>query len=275
MKKILFASTALVATAGVAAAEISFGGSANFGIADWDDGNGTIVKNEVDFDIKGSGETDGGLKFGASLDIDGAFNNGNGAESGNEAMVDDPEVYIEMGGLKLTVGPVGAANDNEGLADIGFDGLGVDDVAEVSGNGSADVLVNYSFGDIAVAASADSSGNDWAIGATGSFGDISFAAGYGEAGGQDEYNLHVGYTAGAISVGVQYSEDNETGYGFDVAYTQGDLTVTAVYAKNDTTGADAYGVGASYSLGGGASIAGGFADVNGASRYDLGMTFSF
>lgn len=270
MKKILFASTALVATAGVASAEISFGGSANFGIADM--GAGVILKNEIDFDVKGSGETDGGLKFGASVDLDASYNNGV-TTSGS---VTDPEVYIEVGGLKLTVGGVDAANDNEGLADVGFDGLGVDDVAEVSGNGSADVLVNYSFGDIAVAASTDSSGSDWALGVSGSFGDVSFAAGFGEVSGTNEQNLHLGYSMGAVAFGVQYSDSGAaTGYGFDVKYTQGDLTVTGVYAKNDTTGVDAYGVGASYSLGGGAAIAGGIAEVGGTSVYDLGMTFSF
>jgi len=287
MKKILFASTALVMTAGVASAEITFGGSANFGIADT--GSGVILKNEIDFDIKGSGETDGGIKFGASLDIDGSFNNGAigttdvdtaaGVDTTNNvdgATISDPEVYIEVGGLKMTVGPVDAANDNEGLADVGFDGLGVDDVAEVSGNGSADVLINYSFGDIAVAASTDTSGSDWALGVSGSFGDVSVAAGYGEVGGTNEHNLHLGYSMGAVAFGVQYSDSGAaTGYGFDVKYTQGDLTVTGVYAKNDTTGADAYGVGASYSLGGGAAIAGGIAEVGGNSVYDLGMTFSF
>ncbi|WP_412565043.1 porin [Thalassobius sp. MITS945101] len=280
MKKILFASTALVATAGVASAEISFGGSANFGIADT--GSGVIVKNEVDFDIKGSGETDGGIMFGASLDIDGAFSDG----ADTQGEVSSPEVYMEVGGLKITVGSLDPANDNEGLADVGFDGLGVDDQGEISGNGEADVVINYSFGDIAVAASveADSAApvapdtnDDWALGVSGSFGDVSFAAGYGSVNGTNEHNLHLGYSMGAVALGVQYSDNGtNTGYGLDVKYTQGDLTVTAVYATNDAAGnQDAFGVGASYSLGGGAAIAGGIAEVQGNSVYDLGMTFSF
>lgn len=272
MKKVLFASTALIATAGVAAAEITFNGSANLGViyADSAAGSTTVVKNEIDFQIVGSGETDGGLKFGATLDVDGATNN-----AANSANAADPDVWIEINGLKLLTGLNDAANDNEGLPDVGFDDLGVDDAGEVSGSGSADVVVSYSFGDISVAASTDSSGNDWAVGASGSFSDVTFKVGFGEAAGNDEMNLYLGYTTGAVTVGAQYSENGATsGWGVHGSYSQGDLTVTAVYSENDT-GAEGYGVGVAYSLGGGATLAGGIAEVNGYSKADLGMTFKF
>jgi outer membrane protein OmpU len=56
------------------------------------------------------------------------------------------------------------------------------------------------------------------------------------------------------------------------------IGVTAFMADDsELGGAEAYGVGASYSLGGGAAVAGGVsknktADIT---RYDLGVTFSF
>ncbi|MFY0682157.1 MAG: porin [Thalassovita sp.] len=282
MKKVLFASTALIATAGVAAAEITFNGSANLGVIYEDIGGATstVVKNEIDFQIVGSGETDGGLKFGATLDVDGATNN-----AANSANAADPDVWIEINGLKLLTGLNDAANDNEGLPDVGFDDLGVDDAGEVSGSGSADVVVSYSFGDISVAASADSSGNDWAVGAAGSFSDVSFKVGFGEAAGNDEMNLYLGYTTGAFTVGAQYSENGtNSGWGVHGSYSQGDLTVTAVYSENDnatsaTRASEAYGIGVAYSLGGGATIAGGIAQTttNSVDRtaVDLGMTFKF
>jgi outer membrane protein OmpU len=286
MKKILFASTALVATAGVAAAEISFGGSANFGVMY--NGSETIVKNELDFDVKGSGETDGGLKFGASFDLDTSYNDSNGAQgtgiaddsngdsSGlGEGGIGDPEVYIEMGGLKLTVGNIGEAQDVGGISDIGFDGLGVDDVVDaLRENGSDDIRIDYSFGDIAVAASVDSATNQWAVSAAGSFGDISASAGFRDNDGSEDWNVTVGYSAGAFGVTATYAEaGNVDGFGLDASYSQGDLTVTAAYAERGA--ADAYGIGASYSLGGGAAIAGGVAEVGGETVADLGMTFSF
>lgn len=300
MKKILFASTALVATAGVASAEISFGGSANFGIADT--GSGAIVKNEIDFDIKGSGETDGGIKFGASLDLDGSHSDSadgttsntiidagpdgvlgtaddftvtTGSASFSGTAVADPEVYIEVNGLKLTVGNIGEANDVGGISDVGFDGLGVDDVVDaLRENGNDDVRVDYSFGDIAVAVSLDSATSQWAASVSGSVQDFTFALGYRDNDGSTDTNVTVGYSMGAVSFNATWAEAGAVdGFGLDASYTQGDLTVTAAYAESGAT--DAYGVGASYALGGGAAIAGGIAEVGGTSVYDLGMTFSF
>jgi outer membrane protein OmpU len=72
MKNILMATTALVATAGIASADI-----ANFGISGFAEmgmvgGNGTETQFHQDIDVSfsGSGETDGGLEFGATIDLD-------------------------------------------------------------------------------------------------------------------------------------------------------------------------------------------------------------
>ena len=97
MKKILLASTALVASAGFAAADVTVGGDGYFGVAfgqfDGDgifnttanpsttDADGNFVQAaedrsdyafvyDLDFDFTGSGETDSGLVFGASADAD-------------------------------------------------------------------------------------------------------------------------------------------------------------------------------------------------------------
>ena len=65
MKKILFATTALVMTAGMAAAEIKLTGSANIG-AGSHNGNDVIVYNNVTVSASASGATDSGLEFGFS-----------------------------------------------------------------------------------------------------------------------------------------------------------------------------------------------------------------
>ena len=75
MKKVLFATTALVMTAGVAAAEVTLSGFAEVGIMGGDAGN-PFNTGETQFftDIDGkfimSGTTDNGLTFGATLDFD-------------------------------------------------------------------------------------------------------------------------------------------------------------------------------------------------------------
>ncbi|WP_068108643.1 porin [Tropicimonas marinistellae] len=69
MKKVLLASTALVAFAGAAAAEVSLSGSAEMGVVG---GKGQDAQffQDVDVSFAMSGETDGGLTFGTKVDLD-------------------------------------------------------------------------------------------------------------------------------------------------------------------------------------------------------------
>ena len=67
MKKILFASTALVATAGVAAADVDFSGAAGMGFGY--DGSDWSTITFATLSVAMTGETDGGLSFGADFDI--------------------------------------------------------------------------------------------------------------------------------------------------------------------------------------------------------------
>jgi outer membrane protein OmpU len=73
-------------------------------------------------------------------------------------------------------------------------------------------------------------------------------------------------------------------YAASVSYTTGALTGTVFYTDDSGLaalgGTTAYGVGASYDLGGGASVVGGISHnhdvpVGGATSYDLGLNFSF
>ena len=74
MKHILLATTALVATAGIASADLSIGGWAEIGVAD--NGSGDMQYfQDIDVTFRASGETDGGMSFSAGVDLDenGAF----------------------------------------------------------------------------------------------------------------------------------------------------------------------------------------------------------
>ncbi len=269
MKKVLFASTALVMTAGVASADVALSGSANMGL--FYDGSTTIVKNEIDIDVKATAETDGGLSLGASMDLDSAHNN----SATTQAVSNDPEVFVSYNGLTLTVGNIGEAQDVGGISDIGFDGLGVDDVVDaLRENGSDDVRVDYAFGDIAVALSADSSNSDVAVSVSGDIDAFSFAIGFRDntTGGNDA-NITVGYSAGAFAVNATYAEAGSVdGFGIDGSYTTGDVTITAAYAESGAN--EAYGIGVAYDLGG-ATLAGGIAEVNNTTVADLGISFGF
>lgn len=269
MKNVLLASTALVLTAGIASADIAVTGEANMGLKY--NGTTTTVHNEIDFNIVGTGETDGGVAFGASVDLDASSDD----SANTTGAVADPEVFISYNGLKLTVGDIGEANDRGGLADLGYDGIGIDDVAEINTYGSHDVRVDYAFGDVAVAASVDSSNSDWAIGASASFDAFSVDLGYGETGGATQTNLTVGYAAGAFGVKAFYADNGAAdAFGLEGSYTTGDVTVTGVYADAGAAG-DAYGIGVAYDLGG-ATLAGGIGqNAADATVADLGISFSF
>lgn len=74
MKNILFASTALVAFGGAAAADVAISGSAEIGIFGGKTAAGATTEmqfhTDIDVNFSMSGETDNGLSFGASIDLD-------------------------------------------------------------------------------------------------------------------------------------------------------------------------------------------------------------
>lgn len=260
MKKVLFASTALIATAGVASADITLSGGASMGIG-YVDGD-TSVKHGIDFALTGSGETDGGLSFGGSYAlVDGGSFDG------------DYTVFIASNGLTLTTGnDVSNAADVGGISDVGYDGLEVDDTAEeTAAFATHDVNVSYAFGDVTAAMSiASASSDSWALGVNASFDQFSVAVGIDS---DDNMALGAGYSAGAVAANVHFETDgtNEA-YGVSVSYTTGDVTVTGALADNGSY--EAYGVGVSYDLGG-ATLGGGISQVNSITRADMGISFSF
>ncbi|MBY5971852.1 porin [Ferrimonas balearica] len=317
MKKILFATTALVATAGYASADITFTGAANMGVKYQEDRmvNGvsadeTFLYTELDFSIVGSGTTDSGIEFGASVDIDSTSDDG--VNSVNEAAY-NPTTYISSGGLTLTIGELDGVSDPFGLPDIGFDGVGVDDVAEdlyggVQGvKAGANVNVSYTFGDYTFNAASDVD-DSWGVSFTGSVNAFTFGIAYEEnedvtpstgvaaflPAGVDSADisstwLNLGYSFDAFTVGAFYVDmdidlydggvdagsESEEGYGLSASYTAGDLTVTGVWADSSTADDGSYGIDAAYALGTGLVLKGGVASVNDNTHADLGVIMSF
>lgn len=293
MKKILFASTALVASAGIAAAgDINFSGEAGFGFkyngSDW------AAHYDTTLSVAMTGETDGGLSFGADFDI-----------TAGDDVVGDTVVYIQGGFGKLSVGDVdNAVQAVTGLKDIGYDGLGTDNVAEViRGQASANMLYTNTFADsfeVALSYNMVKNQEEWAIGGKYSMGDYSFALAYADyASGAASVSAQAGAAFGDISVaalystmvdGFMYVDANGNGsadagearweneYGLTAAYTMGAVTVTAAYSVTDYINAsngEAYGIGVSYDLGGGATLDAGVAEVNNVTVADLGINMTF
>jgi len=310
MKKVLLATSVLAMTAGFASAEVTVSGTARMGvIADFGDADPAFT-SRVRIIFTASGETDSGLSFGATVrnDQSGVGNTENG----------DSVVYISGAFGKLSMGDVdGAAAAAVGQVDgVGLTGLSdLNEIAYILGNEDTSALYEYSTGSIGLYFSAQpNDGNsNFGVGANYTMGDYKFGIGYEKVedgstpgsgwpdkigfgafwpNGATQVVLGADATFGAVTAKVRfarYDEDN-TDAGMDqaalsVTYTADALAVTGFYSNfRGTDGyegddADFYGVGASYDLGGGATVVGGYssADYGAGSddAFDLGLSFSF
>ncbi len=297
MKKVLLASSVLALSAGFASAEISFSGSAVMGVGDdaIDDARSIL---ETYLTATGSGETDSGLAFGfettiATYDTDGGLND------------DGTSAFISGAFGKLSMGSVDEADEVATFDDIGgLAGLGVDDIAESftgdsDGRETHDVNYTYSGGALTAAISArigaDGQGDGYAVGLKYDFGDAYVGIGYNDDNVQAAAvtSLYAGGTFGAIGVKAMVSEwdpdgagNNLNAYGLHVDYTVDALTLSAQYSTSELVNPislndyEAFGIGAAYDLGGGASVVGGVAQITDYDRddetvWEAGLSFEF
>ena len=144
MKNLLIATTALVATAGVAAADVSLSGAANFGVINTGGAADTVMYNNVSATAAMSGETDGGLTFGASLTM----------RSGDDVDLDVGDITIAADALSATsLGNIYVSGD---FGKLTFDANGIDNAH--NDDFSHDVMYTGTFGALAVTATANIEG---------------------------------------------------------------------------------------------------------------------
>lgn len=297
MKKILFATTALVATAGVAAADVSFSGYGRFGAMN-DFAGTTGVYTRLRLQIDMTTEADNGLEFGARLRHQvTSFNGSTGIGAFNA-----PRFHAKAGGLEVGVGNIqGAIEWMPGIymgsqsASVGLSGLGFLDTVGGAAGGAWDaydsvgdgatmrqgVEVKYAAGDFGVHLSYSSTAaNDrLAAHASYTFNDWTVALGIQDSTvvAEDMWVITAAGKVGPANLSLGYADVNGTGQitlrgQFEVgAATRIDAYVTSV----DVIG-EAYGLGVSHSLGGGASLEAGVArNQAGNTAMDLGVRFNF
>ncbi|UWQ32661.1 porin [Leisingera sp. M527] len=144
MKKVLFATTALIATAGMAAAEgVNISGYGRFGL-DWNEANDVVgdadntgatnitSRFRLTFDV--SEETDGGVTVGARIRAQ--AENRDGSDGSQAAAFSSPQFHVAYGGLRVNVGNIwGAIDSAPGLylnttsVGTGIDGMGFNSLA--------------------------------------------------------------------------------------------------------------------------------------------------
>ncbi|MDE0523895.1 MAG: porin [Boseongicola sp.] len=290
MKRVLLASTALVMSAGIAAAEVAVGGDGRMGVQSTDGGD-VKFSSRVRISFTASGETDNGLTFGGSIRADNA-SGGSGGTAGS--------VHVAGAFGKVAMGDVdSAAKAAVGHAGgVGYTGLGDwNEIKYIGGGNDPSALWNYTMGDLTMYASAgnpnyDDADDDEDVDLSGalsySLGDVGFGVGVERRGDLQTVAAGVNATLGDASVKLVYgsyddgdaSTDNVDSYGASASFVSGSATFSAFASGNSKgmDGQDHFGIGASFDLGGGAAIKGGFVDgdalPNGAS-FDLGLTMSF
>ncbi len=301
MKKVLLASTALVLSAGVAAADVSVGGDGRMGVRNNGDNGDLAFTSRIRISFSASGETDSGLAFGGSIRADNSSEgdddddtSGGGGDTGA-----DGSVFVEGTFGKISMGDVSGAPEAAvgDLSGVGLTGLGdLNELTYLSNSDRPAARWDYITGDLGLHVSADNPGpaGDQAYGlaVTYGVGDISFGLGMEDNGTASHIVAGVTAGLGDATVKAVYGDADDldfTQYGLSVDFVTGATTLTAFWraAEVGTAEGTAYGIGVSYDLGGGAAIKAGYVDgdtINdlGAvdtplseGQYDFGISMSF
>lgn len=308
MKKALIASTALVLTAGVAAADVTISGYGRTGVQYQENRSGgaeeTQIISRLRMNIDAKTSTDQGVDFGARFRIQWDQN------SDDAGKLNAGKLWVTSSGLTVEVGNVDTAFDSAGLiyaTDLGaFDTSKVNKMGdffayaaeEYSSSTYVGVRAVYEFGDLTVQASyidPDQTGlvsdnEELGFAADYTWNDrleLSFAAvqdGEGVA-DNDQYFIGARYAVMENArIGLSYysSEDWSAGdtillFG-DYTLADGLTNIEAQIGNNNQPGNvtdNAFGIGVNYDLGGarlGASLQ---RDYNENIYADMGVRFNF
>ncbi|MDN3712793.1 porin [Paracoccus cavernae] len=236
MKKVLFATSALVLSAGFASAEVAVSGDGRMGMIY--DGNDVQFSSRARVKFTMTGESDAGLSFGGSFRVD--QENYSANEYRSAARGTAGQVWISGTYGKLSMGDVVSASEAAigDLYEIGYtEGAFAGDIEEISyltGDGEnldqgANILYEYGIEGFTFFASA-TDGSDTNLGS------ISPGANVDDelnASSDDvAYSLAAKYEAGNYNVGLGYGKHgdaDEIVLGGEVTYDQ--FSVKGIYAK--------------------------------------------
>ena len=314
MKKILFATTALVATAGFAAADVAVKGSAEIGIVGGS-AMDTQFHTDVDVVFAMTGEADNGLTFGATVDLD----ESDAADGANPAFADDADdggasFFVAFGGARLDMGDTDGALDavmkevnvaagSINDAETGHSGWNGNSALDGTGGGDGQIArFSYTFDSFTGHVSVEQSGNGagdpiWGVGVRYSADLAGLALGVGlgyqtQSNVADAWGISLDTTlSSGVVAALNYSEVDyaagatQSHWGLGLGYSMNALSIGVNYGeysdKGGVVGDDrsGFGLAVAYDLGGGltAQMGYGSSDNNGASSdsWSLGLAMSF
>ncbi len=310
MKKVLLGTTALVMSAGAAAADVSLSGYAEIGIKDAGGASSVEFHHDLDVTFKLSGETDNGLTFGATIDLDeidhdtaAGDGGGIGGDSGSHS------VFVSGSFGTITMGDTDGAFDAALTEVDSLTSIADDHTAHsgFSGNDGLDgyndgqiLKYNYSFGEIVFDVSAeldDTAGSDDVIGVgvrwsgdVGGGSGLAIGVGFQDNGVVDISGVSVRADMGGFEILANYTDHSTEGdyTAIGLVYSAGAATFHANYGEKsgNTDGAvtapcggaascDGFGLAVNYDLGGGATAMVGYGDSSGSSTWSAGLGLSF
>ena len=293
MKKVLLTTTALVMTAGVAAAEVSFSGSAQTGISSVN-GADNALTSHIDFNVAVSTTTENGVSLSTSFGYDAGnmIDTGDMELDGEEANETNnaawstgaPEITIGYNGYTISAQQDGVDNlfDDDQAEDLGVSGSmgGVSFAATGDLERSASSYkLGYTMGDLSVTLTGTSNDDDGGtaskVSATYKMGDLTLTAASTDASVDAKDDSSVGFTYAMDGITVAYTMinpgDKDMGDEWDasVAYSAGALS-----AKYSIDEADVTKLTATYDLGG-ASVFFANQTATGDDFQAVGINFSF
>jgi len=303
MKKVLFATTALIATAGMASADITWGGFGRFGVVhnEGNAANETYLTQRMRLTVTGTTESDAGVKFEGRMRIESNETAADADAGANASGFGAAGFAVTSGGFRLDVGSVSNVIDSgdmvaHGGASVGMQGFignntgfGLPANGFGTGGGAGDPAVDpiiklrYSAGDLTASASYRDADEQTQVGLGYNFGNYSagIVMGNDNAANTDFVAASLTGSVGAADFAFLVADNDEnasTSVGLTVAYDMSAATeLRFAVSDSGVAGADtAYGVGFRHSLGGGVSLQGGVGEDNaGNSRGDLGVVFNF
>jgi len=202
MKKVLLTTTALVMTAGVAAAEVSFSGTAQVSISATGNGD-NVLNTHTDLNVAISGTYDNGMTMSTSA----GFDAGQQADYNDDFATDAAETGWSAAAPNMTIGYAGytITADGEGLDDL-YDGdftTGNLGVAGSMGGIDFGLTTNIDGGDSASSYSLSYATGDITLAVTGSN-----SATVNGAGGSDATKIVATYAMGDTTFTLT-SDDKE------------------------------------------------------------------
>ena len=256
MKNVLFATTALVLTAGVASAEVTFSGTAGAGVVQETAADDMRVWSGIDLNVAASATTDSGMTVSVAED----FGGGELIDWDDDYQLDAaetgwatgaPEVAIGYNGVTLTVQQSGVDNlfDDAAAHDLGVAGSasGVDYALTTDLNGGDySYKVGYTMGDLSATVTGT---NDKNVGGTASKVAVSYvvagatlsASVQNEDGtAEDDATVGVSYGMGAATVSytaIRPGSNGDFGDEWDakISYTAGAVSAYITMDEADTT----------------------------------------